>query len=729
MDEEGEIMTLESYLARLESFNQKYSIDRIKSAFMLAESSHEGQKRKSGEAYIIHPIEVSLILAELGMDEDTIVGALLHDVVEDTEISLDDIEEQFGKDIAIIVDGVTKLTKTHFQTKKEQQVENLRKMFLAMGNDVRIILIKLADRLHNMRTLNYMSEEKKKEKAQETIDIYAPIAHRLGISKFKWELEDLALKYLYPVDYANLVKMVNKKRTERETVISSYIKEIESEVGQLHVDCEIYGRPKSFYSIFRKMKYQHKNFDEIYDLTAIRILVDSVKECYTVLGVVHTIWKPIPGRFKDYIAMPKPNMYQSLHTTVMGKGEPFEIQIRTHEMHKIAELGIAAHWKYKEGVEKTGEDIENKFAWIRQIMEWQSDTQDPNEFMDALKLDLFSNEVLVFTPNGEVVDLPVGSTPIDFAYKIHSEVGNHCTGAKVDGRIVPLTYQLKTGQRVEVITSKNNQGPSRDWLKFVKSAGAKSKIKQFFKKERRDENVEKGKDMLSAEVRKLNLPNKDILNDEFLKEIMQRLSVKTLEDLYAAIGYGGIQTGQVIPKIREHYRDLYQPKEAEVPQSNEHVYKREHKPTSHQSGVVVKGIDNLLIRFARCCNPVPGDEIIGYVTRGRGVTIHRSDCPNFEKSEDGLNRFIEVEWQGHQKKSYLAEIQVVAPDRRGLLGEITILLSDTDLVVSGINAKIDKNGVAIINLTVEVNDANQLNKLKQKLRNLRDVIEVKRVTS
>ncbi len=724
-------MNLEGYLAKIQQYAPYIDIGRIAKAYEFGEKAHTGQLRKDGTPFFNHPTSVSLILAELEMDEETIIAALLHDTVEDTDVTLADVEKLFGKEVAALVDGVTKLAVINYETKQERQVENLRKMFLAMSSDIRVILIKLADRLHNIRTLGAMTADKQREKAEETIDIFAPIAHRLGIFRIKWELEDLSLKYLDPDGYKELVRKVDKKRTERESIINDYIHQIDKALSDLGITFEIYGRPKNFYSIYKKMKYQHKEFDEIYDLTAIRIVCDDVKDCYSALGAVHTLWKPIPGRFKDYIAMPKPNLYQSLHTTLMGNGEPFEIQIRTREMHEIAEFGIAAHWKYKEGSQSANNMMEQKIQWFRQMMEWQSDLKDPSEFMNSLKLDLFNTEVFVFTPNGQVVDLPVGSTPVDFAYKIHSEVGNKCVGAKVNGRIVPLNYQLQNGQRVEIMTTKNAQGPSRDWLKFVKSTQAKQKIKQWFKKERRDENVEKGQEMIVAEIKRQNLPVKVVLNEDYLDNILKRLSLKSLEDMYNAIGYGGILTSQVVPKIKEKFFKDQKEEQAKVREIDkvEELVNKKKEIRKNDTGIVVKGIDDILVRFAKCCMPVPGDNIIGYITRGRGVTIHRSDCENFEHTDESENRFIEVAWANNFSTSYSASVQVVSLDRKGLLSEVTMTIHELDMVMSGINAKIDKNGIAIVNISVEISDIEELNKLIKKLKNLEDVIEVKRVSS
>lgn len=725
-------MTQELFIEKLEALHLNgVDIEAMKNAYAFGEQAHAGQFRKSGEPYFIHPVEVTLILAELEMDQDTLISGLLHDVIEDTDYTFDQIAERFGTTVAQLVDGVTKLGKIHYETKEEFEAENLRKMFLAMAEDIRVILIKLADRLHNIRTLKFMTDDKKREKARETLEIYAPIAHRLGIFKIKWELEDLSLLYIDPEGYYDLVAKVNKKRSEREAYITDVIDSLKRELGEVEIRAEIYGRPKNFYSIYKKMVYQHKNFNEIFDITAVRVIVDSVKDCYGVLGIVHTLWKPIPGRFKDYIAMPKQNMYQSLHTTVIsGIGDPFEIQIRTAEMHRIAEYGIAAHWKYKEGDENSVTNIDDKLAWLRQMMEVQKDIESPEEFMDTLKFDLFSNQVYVFTPQGKVVELPTGSTPVDFAYKIHSAVGNRCIGAKVDGRIVPLNFVLENGKIVEIITSKTASGPSRDWLKFVKSSEAKNKIKHWFKKERREENVEKGKEMLEREIRRNGFQFKDFLKSEWQEIILKRLTVKSLEDLYASVGYGGILTGQVIPKLRELYREEEKKKrENQSVSLEEHDFKKVNKkePKGNQ-GIIVEGIENTIVRFAKCCSPVPGDRIIGYITRGRGVTVHQMDCSNLETNEEARNRYIEVSWAKDEVVSYNSEVQIVAPDRKGLLSEITMLMAETRVTVNGVNARRTKDGIALINLNLEIQNTEQLTKIINKFKSMPEVIDVKRVT-
>ncbi len=725
-------MEINEYIEKIQSINKNIDIEKLKKAYVYSKNAHEGQLRKSGEPFFIHPLAVSLIVAELEVDSDTIVACLLHDTIEDTDVDFENIEEEFGHSVAQLVDGVTKLTKMHYETKKEIQVENLRKMFLAMAKDIRVILIKLVDRLHNMRTLKYQSEAKKQEKALETLEIYVPIAHRLGIFKIKGELEDLCLLYLEPEIYYDLSSKMNKKLSERKSYIDSVISQISESLDETHMSYEIYGRPKNFYSIYKKLKYQNKEFSEIYDITAIRILVDSVKDCYAALGVVHTMWKPMPGRFKDYIAMPKPNMYRSLHTTVMGnEGEPFEVQIRTHEMHRVSEYGIAAHFSYKE--KKGMSNIDEKLVWLRQMMEWQGDIDNPEEFMDSLKIDILNHQVYVFTPQSSVVELPDGSTPVDFAYKIHTEVGNKCVGAKVNGRIVPLSFKLSTGEIVEIMTQKNSNGPSRDWLTFVKSTQAKNKIKHWFKKERREENIEKGRDMLEKEIKKAGFKPNELMQNKWLDPLMARLSVYSLDDLYATIGYGGIMMNQVLPKLKEAFRKEHQVQEPKdiktIEIKKEETKEQERNRKRAGQSIIVKGLDDVLTRFAKCCTPVPGDDIIGYITRGRGVTIHRADCKNFENTDEMKNRFIEVAWQVEETATFTTEIQVIAPDRKGLLSEVTSIITAINLVVTGVSAKLLKSGVAVINLSIEVTDINKLNSLLSKLKTLEDIIEVKRVTS
>ena len=617
---------LQEILDKIKEYAPNTDTTLVEKAYYLAKSAHEGVLRKSGEPYIIHPIAVANILVDMQLDIETISAGLLHDVIEDTDYTYDDIKEMFSKEVADLVDGVTKLGQIKYQSKEETQAENLRKMFLAMAKDIRVILIKLADRLHNMRTLKYMPEEKAKYKAKETLEIYGGIAHRLGISKIKWELEDLALRYIDPNGYYDLVDKVSMKRSQREEYINKIVKLLQDKFKEVNINCEVYGRPKHFYSIYKKMQNKHKTFEEIFDLTAVRIVVDTIKDCYAVLGMVHTLWVPMPGRFKDYIAMPKANMYQSLHTTVIGpEGEPVEIQIRTHEMHNIAEYGIAAHWKYKEGTMSNDEKMEEKLKWLRQMMEWEKDVKDPQEFLDSLKEDVFNSQVYVFTPKGDVIELPAESTPIDFAYRVHSKVGNKCVGAKINGRLVPIDYKLQNGEIVEVITSANSTGPSRDWLKIVKTPNARNRIRQFFKKERRDENIERGYEVLEKEFKRYGLPLKDSSIDKFMEQVAKKFNQPSVEDLIATIGYGGITPSQVVPKVRDFYLKEEKKKEKEHRQKeleNEDLsqykisdkeYKEKRKKSS--SGVIVKGLDNILVRFAKCCNPLPGDEIIGYVQK------------------------------------------------------------------------------------------------------------------
>jgi len=718
------VIDYNTYIKELIKLNDEYNIDNIKKVYYFAKEAHDGQKRKSGEDYFIHPIAVSLILAEMKMDEETIIASILHDVVEDTKYTKEEISEIFGETIALLVDGVTKLTNLRYESKEIQKGENLRKMFLAMAKDIRVVLIKLADRLHNMRTLEYMSVKKKQEKAMETLEIYAPIADRLGMSQIKWELEDISFSYLHLDEYYELVEKIQKKRSDREAVINENIKLLENSIkDQIGAEFEINGRAKHFYSIYKKMVEGNKEFDEIFDLTAIRVIVNDLRECYSVLGICHTLWNPIPGRFKDYIAMPKSNLYQSLHTTVItSDGDTLEIQIRTEEMHRVAEYGIAAHWIYKGGRE---DNIDKKLDWVREILENQNENADPEEFLDSIKIDLYVNEVFVYTPNGEVFELPNGSTPIDFAYKVHSQVGHQCVGAKVNGKIVPLTYKLSSGEIVSIITKKGS-GPSRDWLNIVQSNHAKNRIRRWFKKERHDENVEKGKAILEREMKYARLSLKDDLKDKekWLSTILKRLSLETLDDLYEAIGYGGILTKQVIPRIKEFKKE----EEIKKGKFNPERLKKSTIKKRENVGVVVKGLENVLTRFAKCCNPVPGDEIIGYVTQGRGVTIHRVDCPNFVDLEKSKERFIEVAWADNSAKtSYEAKVKIIGNDRKGLLSEITIIINNENFIVNGLNARKDKNGIATVEMIIEITNKKHLSKLINNLKKVDGVIEVKRV--
>jgi GTP pyrophosphokinase len=709
----------------IKKYNPNNDAEIVERAYNYASKAHDGQKRVSGEDYIFHPLEVAKILAELNMDNITIAAGILHDVIEDTKCTYEDCKNLFGEEIAMLVDGVTKLGKLEYKTKEEQQAESLRKMFIAMAKDIRVVLIKLADRLHNMRTLRFMPAEKQREKAKETMEIYAPIAHRLGISKVKWEMEDLALRYLEPKGYYELVDKVAKKRKEREEEINHVIEILNEKFKEVGIEAHIEGRPKSFYSIYRKMYYQNKSFEQIFDLTAVRIIVDTIKDCYGVLGIVHTLWKPIPGRFKDYIAMPKPNMYQSIHTTLFGTdGQPFEVQIRTWEMHKTSEIGIAAHWKYKEG--RTSQtEFDEKLKWLRQMLEWQKEIKDTREFMETLRVDLFTDEVYVFTPKGDVVDLPVESTPIDFAYKIHSQIGNRCIGAKINGRITSLDYKLQNGDIVEVITSAVANGPSRDWLKIVKSSQAKNKIRQWFKKEKREENIQKGKELLEKEIRRHGYTSAQLLKQEWMENIYKKFSLHSVDDMYSSLGYGGMTANQVITKLKEEYRKTQKLEEREEESIERQVEKaKERKKKHYSTGVKVKGVENILIRFSKCCNPVPGDEIVGYITKGRGVSVHQKDCPNVADLLNEEERFIEVEWNSQTKESYNADVEIRANDRKGLLAEITIIIDESKVNINSFHSRITKDKIAIINFILEINDIEQLNKLIRKFRKIEGVTDV-----
>lgn len=710
----------------IRQYYKNADLSMIDRAYSLAKEAHKDQKRLSGEDYIIHPLSVALILAQLQLDIETITAGILHDVVEDTSYTYQDIKEEFGEEVAILVDGVTKLGKLDFVSKEEQQAENLRKMLISMAKDIRVILIKLADRLHNMRTMKHMPPSKQKSKAQETIEIFAPIAHRLGISKVKWELEDLSLRYIDPEGYYDLVKMVSSKRKEREEYIYSVISTLRERLDELPISADIQGRPKHFYSIYRKMVYKNKTFDQIYDLTAVRIIVNSIKDCYAVLGIVHTLWKPIPGRFKDYIAMPKANMYQSLHTTVIGpKGDPVEIQIRTWEMHRTSEYGIAAHWKYKSGKNST-DDFDRKLTWLRQLMEMQGDLKDSREFMETLKIDLFTDEVFVFTPKGDVLNLPKGASPIDFAYSIHSAIGNQCVGAKINSKIVPLDYQLQNGDIVEILTSSNSNGPSRDWLNIVKSSQARNKIKQWFKKEKREENIQKGKEILEKEIRRQGFQYAELFKSEWVEKILKKFNFNSVDDMYATVGYGGLTAHQVIIGLKENYNKIHgKIKDKDLLDIKQNTRKAKNtKVTS--SGIKVLGLGDMAVRFAKCCNPVPGDKIIGYITRGRGVSIHRADCTNITNLGEP-ERIVNVSWAKDVKVNYEAEIQITAKDQKGLISNVSNLLSETKISVTAMNARSTKDGIAYVNLTVEVKSAEELDKLLKNIKKIRGVIAAHRI--
>lgn len=726
---------MKSRKERLYSQTNKYlpncDFDRINKAIEMATKAHANQKRKSGEPYAIHPLEVAIMLAEMEMDEATIIAGLLHDVAEDTEITLEMIKNEFGQEIADLVDGVTKLGRIPYTSKEEIQAENMRKMFLSMAKDIRVIIIKLNDRLHNMRTLEYISREKQIYKSKETLEIYAPLAHRLGIIKIKWELEDLCLRYLEPDIYYELVKKVAEKRKQREAFIAEIMDIIKNKTAEIGIDIYIDGRPKHFYSIYKKMVRQNKDIDQIYDLFAVRVIVDTVKDCYAVLGLVHELFKPMPGRFKDYIAMPKPNMYQSLHNTLIGsQGVPFEVQIRTWEMHKIAETGIASHWRYKNDG-KSDPQLDSKLVWIRQLLEVQKEMKDANEFMEAFKMDLFTDEVFVFTPKGDVINLPAGSTPIDFAYAIHSAVGNRMMGAKVNGEIKPLDYKLKNGDIVHIITSSVVNGPSRDWLKIVKSSQARSKINQWFKKEMREENIQKGREMLESQVKKLGLTWNDLFKTEWLAPIMKRYNFTSLDDMLSAVGFGGISTNKIISRLKEAYRKNIKAEQLPPLLEDEKLTKPEiaEKSVRHSdNGIIVKGVENCLVRLSKCCNPVPGDSIVGYVTRGRGVSVHRSDCVNILTGIDDSSRLIEVSWHTNGSAvTYPTEIIVIAHDRSDLLLEVINILSEAKLTCKAVNARVNKEGNAVINITIEIQDIEQLDRIIEKINKIKDVIEVSRI--
>ncbi|CAB3393467.1 MULTISPECIES: RelA/SpoT family protein [Kyrpidia] len=707
---------------KVRGYAEEGEIARLREAFALAKAAHAGQKRSSGEDYILHPIAVTEILADLHLDGTTLTAALLHDVVEDTPVTLEEIGKRFGPEVVALVDGVTKLRRIQYATREEQQAENLRKMLLAMAKDIRVILIKLADRLHNMRTLRHVPEQKQMRIAKETLEIFAPLAHRLGISRIQWELEDLALRYLNPQQYYRIANLMTKKRREREAYIQKVIDTLKEKFVELNIKADISGRPKHIYSVYRKMVNQNKQFGEIYDLLAVRVIVDNIKDCYAILGVVHTLWRPLPGRFKDYIAMPKPNMYQSLHTTVVGpQGEPLEIQIRTWEMHRTAEYGIAAHWLYKQGGRTSDPSFQQKLAWFREILEWQQDFRDAQDFMETLKVDLFSDEVFVFTPKGDVVALPTGSVPIDFAYRIHTDIGNRCVGARVNGRIVPLDYRLKTGDIVEILTSKHSYGPSRDWLKIVKSSQAKSRIRQWFKKEHREENVGKGKELLERELKKHGIEWADV-PEAVWQETGEKLHYSKAEDLWAAVGYGAVGAQQAVGRVLERLRKDERSTPALIPGDG-----RERKGDKSSSGIRVKGVDNLLVRFARCCNPVPGDEIVGYVTRGRGVSVHRANCPNLKQLSQSEGRMIDVSWESSPEISYNVEIEVTGLDRCGLINDVMNAVAETKTDITAVNGRADQHKMAIIHLSLNIRNVDHLHTVIERIKRIRDIYTVRRV--
>lgn len=721
----------------VKEYSPSANTDMIYVAYRLAKSAHSHQFRRSGEPYIEHPVQIAYIAAQLSLDATAISSALLHDVVEDTPYTYEDIETLFGENVAELVDGVTKLRQIKYNTREEQQVENLRKMFFAMSKDIRVIMIKLIDRLHNMRTLNYMPRAKQLMISKETLDVYAPLAHRLGMSKIKIELEDLALKYLDPVAYDEITQSINQKKSEREKYISDIIEIFRAKLEEMNIEGQVTGRAKHFYSIFRKMYTQNKTLDELYDLFAVRVIVDSVSDCYAVLGMVHDLYTPVPMRFKDYIAMPKPNMYQSLHTTVIGtNGTPFEIQIRTWEMHRIAENGIAAHWKYKEGISGIS-DMDSKLEWVRQLLDTQTNLIDTDDFFNTLKFDLFEDEVFVFTPQGKVISLPARSTVIDFAFAIHSQVGYKMSGAKVNSKIVQNNYQVQNGEIVEILTN-NTHGPSRDWLKLCRTSTAKNKINQWFKRERRDENIEHGKELVEKELRRLGNTHEQLFKPDWVAILIKRYGFQTLDDLYASIGYGGLTAQKVIMRLREEW--LKKNRELEAKKKLEAVYNEESKTVgtepakrySSSKGIIVKDIDNCLVRLARCCNPVAGDDIVGFITKGRGVSVHRSDCPNMNPdimSESDKGRFIEVAWDSERSTSYIANLRIEGQNRDGMLLEVTNILSGLKIPFKSVNAFVTKDDRAVIQIGVEIRNTSDLALLRKKIIQIQGVTNVTRISN
>ena len=739
---EEEHATPEELYSRLIDKIKRYhpsagDLSAIDKAYNFAKKSHGDQKRKSGEPYIIHPIHTALILADLELDKESIMAGLLHDVMEDTKVTREQMISEFGEEVTDLVDGVTKLTKLDYDADKvEKQAENLRKMFLAMAKDIRVILIKLADRLHNMRTLQYMTPEKQKEKSKETMEIYAPIADRLGISKIKIELDDLALRYLEPEKYKDLVDGVHLRLEHREEFMSQLIAEVAGYIEKAGIKATIDGRVKHYFSIYKKMVNQHKTLDQIYDVFAIRIIVDTVMECYGALGVIHEKYTPVPGRFKDYIAMPKQNMYQSLHTTLIGpNGQPFEIQIRTMEMHKTAEYGIAAHWKYKENITGEGDNEEQKISWLRQILEWQRDLSDNHEFLNLLKddLNMFSENVYCFTPNGDLKSLPNGSTPIDFAYSIHSAVGNKMVGARVNGKMVNIDYKIQNGDQVEVVTSNNSNGPSMDWLKIVKSTQAKNKINQWFKLQNKEENIIKGKELIDKYCKSKGIVLQDILKPEYMEKVRLKYSYKDWNSLVASVGHGGLKEGQIVNKLVEEYNKTHRKKITDQDVLNSTIgEKAENKTHTSKSGIIVEGMDDVAVRFSKCCSPVPGDEIIGFVTRGRGVSIHRTDCiniinlPDFERG-----RLIEASWaadEGKQDGKYMTEIVIYAHNRVGILTDLSKIFTEKNIDVNSINSRTSKSEIATISMSFAIQGTEELNSLISRIRQIDSIIDIERTT-
>ncbi|MDO5491218.1 MAG: bifunctional (p)ppGpp synthetase/guanosine-3',5'-bis(diphosphate) 3'-pyrophosphohydrolase [Bacillota bacterium] len=725
------------FLDKLLTYNENYDIERIGRAYDVAEEMHRGQLRKSGEPYLIHPMAVAEILAGLGMDEATIIAGLLHDAVEDTPYTKEELIRDFGVEIGLLVDGVTKLGSLKVESKEERQVENLRKMFLAMSKDIRVLIIKLSDRLHNLRTINYMTYDKIMEKCQETLDIYAPLAARLGIYTMKMELEDIALKFLEPEAYYDLAEQVSERKEAREDAIRHIIGEMKEALDEIGIRYDIYGRSKHFYSIYKKMKFQHKNIDEIFDLIAVRIIVETVRDCYAVLGLVHTMWTPIPGRFKDYIAMPKPNMYQSLHTTVIGEtGRPFEIQIRTCEMHRIAEYGIAAHWKYKEGVDSDTEEV--KLSWLRQALEWQKDVNDPREFMESLKMDLFSSQVFVFTPQGDVIELPAGSTPLDFAFKIHTDVGCRCVGAKVNGKMVTIDHPLENGNIIEIVTSSNAAGPSIDWLKIAKSSSARNKIRQWLKRENRNDAVDKGKDLFDKYLRRKGQDPKILLKNSNVNRAVKELGFRDQDELFTQLGYGGNFQSKIMTILQGYEEEagrLEEEKESTLIKDLNQIGEKAQKRADHErrrdvdsSGIIVDGVDNLLIQLARCCSPVPGDDVVGFITKGRGITIHRRDCDNLRSlDEEDRKRLIDVCWDpATLEEGYDTGITMIASDQKGMFSSISKICDDMNVHIVGLNAREGRDETLRIDLTLSIHDREQIEKMCRSLKNIPGITEVYR---
>ena len=731
MGEQKEI-TIYDVIAKKKEITKRVDTKLIMKAYNLANEKHKNQKRSSGEPYIIHPLNVAYILAGIGLDESTLCAALLHDVLEDTDLTNKDLSEMFGEEIAQMVEGVTKLSTIQFATVEEKQVENYRRMFLAMGKDIRVILIKLADRLHNMRTLKYLTRERQIANAKETLDLYAPLANRLGLYSIKAELEDLGFKYLKPEEYHELVEGINKKKDERLKFIEKIMDDIHVQLKKQRIDAEVTGRAKHLYSIYRKMKRDNCTLDQIYDLFAMRIIVNSVKDCYAALGVVHEMYSPMPGRFKDYIAVPKPNMYQSIHTTLLGeKGTPFEVQIRTWDMHRVAEYGIAAHWAYKEANflgrgKKNVVVTEDKLAWLRETLEWQQELQDPTQFLENLKTELFEDEVYVFTPKGAIKVLPKGSTPIDFAYSIHAEIGNHMTGCKINSKMVPIITEIKNGDIVEIITSENSKGPSLDWLKFVRSTSAKTKINSWFKKEKKAENIEKGKEQIEKELKRLGISHEKLFKVDYINAMLNRYKYKDLEEMYAAVGFGANTATKVIARMLIEYRKDHKEEDIEEKLKELEITRTQKKTKPSNNGVIVKGIDNCLVKLSKCCNPLPGDEIIGYITRGRGVSVHRKDCVNIKDLFKEENRIIDVAWEKEQQASYDVNLTVLANDRLGLLADIMNVLSNTKANLVEINGKTGKNRIALIDITIEIKNLDELNNILKSIRKVDSVYEVKR---